>query len=60
MTEHIMQQHFLNNHKTELIKSIITTYINLRLFHEGKCATLAKQNDYIRQQFSKLIHFKHQ
>jgi len=34
MTEHIMQQDLIDNHKTELIKSIIEIYINLRLFRE--------------------------
>lgn len=60
MTEHIMQQDIFNNHKTELIQSIIKIYINLRLFHEGKSATDIKQKDFIRQKYSKLIHFKHQ
>jgi len=60
MTEHIMQQEILNDHKTALIKNIILTYINIRLFHEGKCATLCEQKDFIRHKFLKLIYFKYQ
>lgn len=58
MIEHILQQHIFNNHRTELIKSIITIYINLRLFHEAKCATEFIHKKYIRRKFTKLIHFK--
>jgi len=35
----IMQQDLFDNYKSELIKSIIEIYLNLRLFHEAKCAT---------------------
>lgn len=56
MTEHIMQQNLLNNYKTKLIKSIIITYINLRLFYKDKCTTSIKQKDYFRHKFSTLIH----
>jgi len=34
----IMQQDLFDNHKNELIKSIIEIYLNLRLFHETKRA----------------------
>ncbi|KYM84283.1 hypothetical protein ALC53_05376 [Atta colombica] len=37
MSEHIMHQNIFDNHKTELIKSIIVIYVNLRLFHKAKC-----------------------
>lgn len=47
MTEHILQQDVFDNHKTELIKSIITIYINLRLFHEAKCASESTHKEYI-------------
>lgn len=60
MTKHIMTQDILNNHKNELIQTIIKIYINLRLFHEGKNISDTKQTDFIRQKYSKLIHFKHQ
>jgi len=32
----IMQQDLFDNHKSELIKSIIEIYLNLRLFHEAR------------------------
>lgn len=60
MIEHILQQDIFDNHRTELIKSIITIYINLRLFHEAKCATDFIHKKYIRRKFTKLIHFNHQ
>lgn len=60
MIEHILQQDIFDNHRTELIKSIITIYINLRLFHEAKCATDLIQKKYIRSKFTKLIHFNHE
>jgi len=60
MTEHIMQQDLFDNHKSELIKSIIEIYLNLRLFHEAKCATDVRQKEYVRHKYKKLIHFKHQ
>lgn len=53
-------QNVLNNYKTELIQTIIKIYINLRLFHEGKSASNIKQKDFIKQKYSKLVHFKHQ
>jgi len=60
MTEHIMQQDLFDNHKSELIKSIIEIYLNLRFFHEAKCATDVRQKEYVRHKYKKLIHFKHQ
>ncbi|CAL1682573.1 unnamed protein product [Lasius platythorax] len=60
MTEHIKNQGIIDNHKTQLIKSIIKTYVVLRLFHEGKRATDVNRNEYIRHKFSKLILFKNQ
>ena len=57
MLEHKSEQEFLNNHKTELIKTIAEIYIQIRLFHEGKCITQKHQN--IRHKYSKMIHFKH-
>jgi len=55
-----IQQDLFDNHKSELIKSIIEIYLNLRLFHETKCATDVRQKEYIRHKYKKLIHFKHQ
>jgi len=60
MTEYIIKQDALNNHKTELIQTIAKICINLRLFHEEKSASNIKQKEFNRQKYSKLIHFKHQ
>ncbi|KYQ60588.1 hypothetical protein ALC60_00354, partial [Trachymyrmex zeteki] len=60
MSEHIMHQNIFDNHKTELIKSIIVIYVNLRLFHEAKCVNDSIQKEYIRHKFTKLIHFKNE
>ncbi|KYN29051.1 THAP domain-containing protein 9, partial [Trachymyrmex cornetzi] len=60
ITEHIMQQDLFDNHKSELIKSIIEIYLNLRLFHEAKCTTNVGRKEYVRHKYKKLIHFKHQ
>jgi len=60
MTEHIKNQGILDNHRTQLIKAIITKYIFIRLFHEGKRATDINKNEYIRHKYAKLILFKNQ
>jgi len=36
MLHHIMSQDILDNHRTQLCKSIITVYLNIRLFSETK------------------------
>lgn len=48
MTEHVRNQGILDNHKIQLTKAIIKTYVVLRLFHEGKRATDIGRNEYIR------------
>ena len=60
-----MQQDLFDNHKNELIKSIIEIYLNLCLFHEAKCTIngdLVSRNvgrkKYVRHKYKKLIHFK--
>jgi hypothetical protein len=58
ISEHISEQEFLDNHKTELVK-IAEIYIKIRLFHEGKCITHRNQYEYIRHKYSKMIQFKH-
>lgn len=60
MTKHIMDQNLLDNHKIELVKTIIELYINLRLHHEAKCATNLIEKKHIRHKFTKLIHFVHE
>lgn len=60
MIEHVKNKEILDNHKTQLIKAIIKTYVILRLFDEGKRATDVGKNEYIQQKYSKLILFKNQ
>lgn len=60
MTDHIMEQNVFDNHKVVLIKKIINVYIQLRLFYEGKLATNAEREEYVRHKFHKIVHFKHQ
>ncbi|KAL0111258.1 hypothetical protein PUN28_012865 [Cardiocondyla obscurior] len=57
MTEYILQQDLFDNHKIELIKRIISIYVNIRLFHEAKCATDFIHNEYIRQNKYHFIPF---
>lgn len=60
MNDHIQKQAILNNHKVLLIKEIIGTYIQLRLYHEAKCASAIKKDENIRHKYTKLILFRHQ
>lgn len=57
MQEHIICQPPFNNHKEQLIINIITFYINIRLYHEGR--ELDKESR-IRNKLTKLILFNNE
>lgn len=58
MQTHILSQDIFNNHRIQLIKLIIETFLNIRLYHEAK--EHSAKNENIRQKYTKLILFKNQ
>lgn len=58
LAEHTKDQNSLNNHAVQMIHSIITLYLNVRLFYEAKLSS--EKNEYIRNKYTKLILFKNQ
>lgn len=58
MNNHIMQQEFLDNHRTQLCKYIIELYLNTRLHYEAK--KMSEKDVFVRQKYTKLILFKNQ
>jgi len=58
MLHHIMSQNILDNHRTQLCKSIITVYLNIRLFSEAK--EMSQKSEYLRSKYTKLILYKNQ
>lgn len=58
MHNHILSQDVINNHRIQLIKLIIETFLNIRLFHEAKERSV--KDEHIRQKYTKLILFRNQ
>lgn len=55
---HLFDQSPLADHRSQLLRTILTKYFNLRLYHEGssKKDTITR----IRSTYTKLILFKNQ
>lgn len=58
MHYHILSQDVINNHRIQLIKLIIETFLNIRLFHEAK--ERSDKDEHIRQKYTNLILFRNQ
>ena len=59
MTKHVLAaRDIFDNHRIQLVKLVVTLYVEIRLFHECRKSNMPK--DYIRHQLSKFILFKNQ
>lgn len=56
MEDHTLNQTMLEDHRFELIKLILDSYVRIRLCYEAK--VYSQPNDYHRRIYHKLIHFK--
>lgn len=57
---HIRNLDFLENHKYELIKSIIQLYLTVKLYYFGKCCTMQLHDTFVRHSNTKITIFKGQ
>lgn len=57
MTDHILEQEVIDNHKTLLISAVIDLYINVRMHHEGKRFCVTLKSTRVRSKNSKLTLF---
>lgn len=58
MQNHILSHGVLDNHRSQLTKLIIESFLNIRLFHEAK--TRSQRDVNIRQKYTKLVLFMNQ
>lgn len=57
LLQHILDQPPLENHRTELIKSIAFEYLKIRFHHSSKLKTEMLKKNYNRKVNTKMIHF---
>lgn len=58
--KHIHDQNPVENHRNILISAIVDLYYKIKIRHFYKIQTIEARNKFIRNQYTKLIHFQGQ